>query len=71
MMSPEPAVVADHAFTTGRIGQVSFEKPLRPTMEIIGIFDGFGCLPEKMPSEKNTGSYIPDDFDPRSLPSTT
>ena len=31
MMSPEPAVVADHAFTTGRIGQVSFETPLRPT----------------------------------------
>jgi hypothetical protein len=22
-------------------------------MEIIGIFDGFGCFPEKMPSEKN------------------
>jgi 7,8-dihydropterin-6-yl-methyl-4-(beta-D-ribofuranosyl)aminobenzene 5'-phosphate synthase len=63
MMSPEPAVVADHAFTTGRIGQVSFEKPLRPTTEIIGIFDGFGCFPEKMPPEKNTGGYIPDDFD--------
>jgi hypothetical protein len=43
MMSSEPAVVADHAFTTGRIGQVSFETPLRPTTEIIGIFDGFGA----------------------------
>ncbi len=63
MMASEPAVVADHAFTTGRIGQVSFEKPLRPTTEIIGIFDGFGCFPEKMPPEKNTGVYIPDDFD--------
>jgi 7,8-dihydropterin-6-yl-methyl-4-(beta-D-ribofuranosyl)aminobenzene 5'-phosphate synthase len=63
MMASEPAVVADHAFTTGRIGQVSFEQPLRPTMEIIGIFDEFGCLPEKMPTEKNTGTYIPDDFD--------
>ena len=25
MMSSEPAVVADHVFTTGRIGQVSFD----------------------------------------------
>lgn len=63
MMASEPAVVADHAFTTGRIGQTSFEKPLRATDEIVGIFDGFGCFPEKMPAEKNTGGYIPDDFE--------
>jgi 7,8-dihydropterin-6-yl-methyl-4-(beta-D-ribofuranosyl)aminobenzene 5'-phosphate synthase len=63
MMAAEPAIVADHAFTTGRIGQTSFEKPLRATSEIVGIFDGFGCFPEKMPAEKNTGDYIPDDFD--------
>lgn len=63
MMASEPAVVADHAFTTGRIGQTSFETPLRPTTEIVGIFDGFGCFPEKMPPVKNTGAYIPDDFD--------
>jgi 7,8-dihydropterin-6-yl-methyl-4-(beta-D-ribofuranosyl)aminobenzene 5'-phosphate synthase len=63
MMSDGPAVVADHAFTTGRIGQTSFEKPLQPSMEIVGIFDGFGCFPEKMPAAKNTGSYIADDFD--------
>lgn len=63
MMAAEPAVVADHAFTTGRIGQTSFETPLRATDEIIGIFDGFGCYPEKMPAEKNTGGYIPDDFE--------
>jgi 7,8-dihydropterin-6-yl-methyl-4-(beta-D-ribofuranosyl)aminobenzene 5'-phosphate synthase len=63
MMAAEPAIVADHAFTTGRIGQTSFETPLRATSEIVGIFDGFGCFPEKMPAEKNTGDYIPDDFD--------
>jgi 7,8-dihydropterin-6-yl-methyl-4-(beta-D-ribofuranosyl)aminobenzene 5'-phosphate synthase len=63
MMAQEPAVVADHAFTTGRIGQTSFEQPLLPTTEIVGIFDGFGCYPEKMPATKNTGQYIPDDFD--------
>jgi 7,8-dihydropterin-6-yl-methyl-4-(beta-D-ribofuranosyl)aminobenzene 5'-phosphate synthase len=63
MMSEGPALVADHAFTTGRIGQTSFEKPLLPTQEIVGIFDGFGCYPEKMPAAKNVGQYIPDDFD--------
>lgn len=63
MTSQEPAVVADHAFTTGRIGQISFEKPLQPSLEIVGIFDGMGCFPENMPAAKNTGSYIPDDFD--------
>jgi 7,8-dihydropterin-6-yl-methyl-4-(beta-D-ribofuranosyl)aminobenzene 5'-phosphate synthase len=63
MMAAEPAIVADHAFTTGRIGQTSFETPLRATDEIIGIFDGFGCFPEKMRAEKNVGKYIPDDFE--------
>ena len=63
MMATEPAVVADHAFTTGRIGQTSFEQPLQPSMEIVGIVDGFGCFPEKMPAAKNTGAYIPDDFE--------
>jgi 7,8-dihydropterin-6-yl-methyl-4-(beta-D-ribofuranosyl)aminobenzene 5'-phosphate synthase len=63
MLAEGPATVADHAFTTGRIGQTSFEKPLRATQEIVGIFDGFGCFPEKMPAAKNIGQYIPDDFD--------
>ena len=63
MLSEGPALVADHAFTTGRIGQTSFEKPLQPSQEIVGIVDGFGCYPEKMPAAKNVGQYIPDDFD--------
>jgi 7,8-dihydropterin-6-yl-methyl-4-(beta-D-ribofuranosyl)aminobenzene 5'-phosphate synthase len=63
MVASEPAIVADHAFTTGRIGQTSFENPLRATEEIVGIIDGFGCFPEKMPAYKNTGDYIKDDFE--------
>ena len=63
MMAEEPAVIADHGFTTGRIGQHSFETPLRATNEIVGIFDGFGCYPDKMPAAKSTGQYIPDDFE--------
>ena len=63
MMAEGPAIVADHGFTTGRIAQRSFEKPLQPSREIVGIFDGFGCFPENMPAVKNVGDYIPDDFD--------
>jgi 7,8-dihydropterin-6-yl-methyl-4-(beta-D-ribofuranosyl)aminobenzene 5'-phosphate synthase len=63
MMASEPALVADHAFTTGRIGQTSFEKPLQPSTEIVGIQDGFGCFPDEMPAHKNTGTYIADDFE--------
>jgi 7,8-dihydropterin-6-yl-methyl-4-(beta-D-ribofuranosyl)aminobenzene 5'-phosphate synthase len=63
MMAEGPAIVADHAFTSGRIGQTSFEKPLLPTQEIVGIFDGFGCFPEQMPAAKAVGQYMPDDFE--------
>ena len=63
MMAEGPAIVGDHAFTTGKIAQVSSEKPLQPTKEKVGIVNGFGCFPEKMSSAKNTGTFIPDDFE--------
>jgi 7,8-dihydropterin-6-yl-methyl-4-(beta-D-ribofuranosyl)aminobenzene 5'-phosphate synthase len=63
MMAEGPAVVADHAFTTGKIAQVSAEKPLQPTREKVGIANGFGCFPDKMSPAKNTGAFIPDDFE--------
>lgn len=62
MTAEGPALVADHAFTTGKIPQTSFETPLTPTLEKIGIVNGFGCFPDKVDPAKNTGSYIPDDF---------
>ena len=54
---------AEHAFTTGKIGQTSFEKPLRPSSEKIGMMNGFGCFPDKVAPEKNTGTFIPGDFE--------
>ncbi|MGA7324751.1 MAG: MBL fold metallo-hydrolase [Rhodomicrobium sp.] len=63
MMSEGPALVAGHAFSTGRIPQVSSEKPLRATKEKVGIVNGYGCFPDKMPAAKNTGTFIPDDFE--------
>lgn len=63
MLAEGPAVVAGHAFTTGKIAQTSFEKPLRPSSEKIGIVNGFGCFPDKVAPGKNTGTFIPDDFE--------
>jgi 7,8-dihydropterin-6-yl-methyl-4-(beta-D-ribofuranosyl)aminobenzene 5'-phosphate synthase len=63
MMAEEPAIVADHAFTTGKITQSGFEKPLRNTTEKVGVVNGFGCFPEKVIASKNTGEFIPDDFE--------
>ena len=63
MMAEGPAIVADHAFTTGKIAQSGFEKPLRNTTEKVGIVDGFGCFPDKVTPAKNTGTFVPDDFE--------
>ena len=63
MMAEGPAIVADHAFTSGKIAQVSSEKPLQPTKEKVGVINGFGCFADKMSPAKNTGTFIPDDFE--------
>jgi 7,8-dihydropterin-6-yl-methyl-4-(beta-D-ribofuranosyl)aminobenzene 5'-phosphate synthase len=57
-----PSLVADHAFTTGKIGLRSFEKVLSPSTMKIGIENGIGCYPDKLPQEEQTKSIIPDEF---------
>lgn len=42
-MRDRPALVAEHAATTGAIPRVSFEKVLPSTYVETGIFGGFGC----------------------------
>jgi 7,8-dihydropterin-6-yl-methyl-4-(beta-D-ribofuranosyl)aminobenzene 5'-phosphate synthase len=63
MTAEGPAIVADHAFTTGKIAESTFEKPLQTTREKVGIVDGVGCFPDKIAAAKNTGNFIPDDFE--------
>ncbi|WP_378947228.1 MBL fold metallo-hydrolase [Mesorhizobium sp. ANAO-SY3R2] len=58
----EPSLVADHAFTTGQIGQMSFEKLLSPTSMRIGVERGMGCYAEKLAEDERTKSVIPDQF---------
>jgi 7,8-dihydropterin-6-yl-methyl-4-(beta-D-ribofuranosyl)aminobenzene 5'-phosphate synthase len=63
MLAEAPAIVADHAFTSGKIAQVTSEKPLQPTREKVGLVNGFGCFPDKVSPAKNTGEFIADDFE--------
>jgi 7,8-dihydropterin-6-yl-methyl-4-(beta-D-ribofuranosyl)aminobenzene 5'-phosphate synthase len=58
-----PALVADHAFTTGQIARTTFERVLSPTRMTIGLADGLGCFPDQFPEEKRTAKVIPDEFD--------
>jgi 7,8-dihydropterin-6-yl-methyl-4-(beta-D-ribofuranosyl)aminobenzene 5'-phosphate synthase len=58
-----PAIVAGHAFTTGHIPVASFEKVLAPSRMTVGVKDGVGCFPDKLPENKRTAAVIPDDFE--------
>jgi 7,8-dihydropterin-6-yl-methyl-4-(beta-D-ribofuranosyl)aminobenzene 5'-phosphate synthase len=58
----ESSLVADHAFTTGQIGLRSFEKILSPSTMKIGVEDGIGCYPDKLPQEEQSKAIIPDQF---------
>jgi 7,8-dihydropterin-6-yl-methyl-4-(beta-D-ribofuranosyl)aminobenzene 5'-phosphate synthase len=58
----EPALVADHAFTTGQIGLSSFEKLLSPSAMKIGVQDGIGCYPDEFSEEERAKAVIPDQF---------
>jgi len=57
-----PALVADHGFTTGHIGQTSFEKLLSPSAMKIGVDHGIGCYADKLPEDERTKAAIPDQF---------
>jgi 7,8-dihydropterin-6-yl-methyl-4-(beta-D-ribofuranosyl)aminobenzene 5'-phosphate synthase len=58
-----PAVLAGHAFTTGHIPLATFEKVLAPSRMTIGLRDGIGCFPDKLPEKKRTAGMVPDDFE--------
>ncbi|WP_338821951.1 MBL fold metallo-hydrolase [Bradyrhizobium septentrionale] len=57
-----PALVADHGFTTGHIGQTSFEKLLSPSAMKIGVDHGIGCYAEKLREDERTKAVVPDQF---------
>lgn len=57
-----PALIANHGFTTGRIGQASFEKLLSPSAMKIGVDHGIGCYADKLPEDERTKTVVPDQF---------
>ena len=62
VLAQKPAVVAGHAFTTGEIPKVSFEKIL-PTPHIeVGMRNGLGCHSTIFSQGSEEGKTIVDDF---------
>jgi 7,8-dihydropterin-6-yl-methyl-4-(beta-D-ribofuranosyl)aminobenzene 5'-phosphate synthase len=57
-----PALVADHAFTTGHIPPATFEKVLSPSTMKIGVANGFGCYAEYLPEDERSLTATPDQF---------
>ena len=62
VFAEHPALVADHAFTTGWIPQTTFEKPLNPSTMTVGVRNGVGCAADRLPVPKQNATSIPDDF---------
>ena len=62
MFSEGPALVADQAFTTGKVDLKSFEKVLSPSAMNIGRVGNFGCYPEAFAAEEQEKGSIPDQF---------
>jgi 7,8-dihydropterin-6-yl-methyl-4-(beta-D-ribofuranosyl)aminobenzene 5'-phosphate synthase len=57
-----PSLVGGHGFTTGQIGQASFEKILSPSAMKVGVDRGMGCYADRLPEEERTKTVIPDQF---------
>jgi 7,8-dihydropterin-6-yl-methyl-4-(beta-D-ribofuranosyl)aminobenzene 5'-phosphate synthase len=62
MYSEQPALVGDHGFATGQIGQKSFEKLLSPSAMKIGVENGLGCYPDGLTEAERSQAKIPDQF---------
>lgn len=59
---PEPSLVVGHGFTTGQIGQRTFEKIKPPSVMKIGVANGFGCYADKLPEDERSLTSTPDQF---------
>jgi 7,8-dihydropterin-6-yl-methyl-4-(beta-D-ribofuranosyl)aminobenzene 5'-phosphate synthase len=58
----QPALVADHGFTTGQVPGVTFEKVLSPSRMKVGVEHGHGCYADRLPEDERTQTAIPDQF---------
>jgi 7,8-dihydropterin-6-yl-methyl-4-(beta-D-ribofuranosyl)aminobenzene 5'-phosphate synthase len=57
--TPEPSLVGDHGFTSGRIAEQSFEKLKSPSVMKLGMHDGSGCSAASFSdAEQKLGSFL-------------
>jgi len=61
VLAEEPVIVADHAFTTGRIARAGSERVLPNTQVEFGIKDGAGCDAGKYLGADMNGKMAPDE----------
>jgi 7,8-dihydropterin-6-yl-methyl-4-(beta-D-ribofuranosyl)aminobenzene 5'-phosphate synthase len=62
VMVEQPAVIGDHAFTTGSIARTTFEK-VQPAPQVeLGVRDGAGCDPSHFTAAEQVGQLVPDQF---------
>ena len=65
VMSEQPAIVADHVFTTGMISRTSFENVIPNTYSELGQRDGVGCCGTNLrgfftEEQLSSGELVPD-----------
>jgi 7,8-dihydropterin-6-yl-methyl-4-(beta-D-ribofuranosyl)aminobenzene 5'-phosphate synthase len=58
VIQPEPALVAEHAFTSGEIPLASFERSINPTL----LRPGVGCDRGLLAADKRELTLVPDDM---------
>jgi len=61
VLAEKPVVVADQAFTTGRIARTSIERVLPNSHVEFGMKDGAGCEPAKYLPAGMEGKVVPDE----------
>lgn len=62
MSTPEPSLVGGHGFTSGRIGQQSFEKLKSPSVMKLGMDHGSGCSAKSFTAAEQKLASIADQF---------
>jgi 7,8-dihydropterin-6-yl-methyl-4-(beta-D-ribofuranosyl)aminobenzene 5'-phosphate synthase len=61
VLADKPVVIAEQAFTTGRIERTSIERVLPNTHVEFGMKDGLGCDPSRYLTADQAGKVVPDE----------
>ncbi|WP_082145883.1 MBL fold metallo-hydrolase [Microvirga massiliensis] len=60
--TPQPSLIGEHGFTSGRIRQESFEKLLSPSAMRLGFTHGSGCYADRFTEAERAQGVMPDQF---------